>query len=87
MTALKQNGEIVYPEDGWDWIEEPTIFFPATHDGCVACGSTGVVRVHGPEDYGVSFESEECEECAPRAVKLVDYLASPERFANSETKR
>lgn len=31
---------------------------------CGECGDTGLVRVHGPEDYGVSFESEVCEHCA-----------------------
>ncbi len=28
---------------------------------CSRCGDTGLVRVHGPEDYGVSFESEACD--------------------------
>lgn len=31
---------------------------------CEHCGDTGSVRVHGAEDYGVSFESEYCERCA-----------------------
>lgn len=32
-------------------------------DLCNSCGGTGSVRVHGPEDYGISFESEECASC------------------------
>jgi DnaJ-class molecular chaperone len=36
---------------------------PIRKNPCTACGGTGSVRVHGPEDYGVSFESEECEGC------------------------
>lgn len=70
-------GDIVYPPDGWDWIEEPTIFFPATTDGCAVCHGNGVVRVNGREDYGVSFESEECEACAPRALPLSQWEAPP----------
>lgn len=30
---------------------------------CASCAGTGLVRVHGAEDYGVSFESEYCEDC------------------------
>lgn len=30
---------------------------------CAKCNDTGSVRVHGAEDYGVSFESEDCD-CA-----------------------
>jgi DnaJ-class molecular chaperone len=30
---------------------------------CEDCGGTGSVRVHGAEDYGVSFECEQCEHC------------------------
>ena len=30
---------------------------------CEHCGDTGSVRVHGSQDYGVSFESELCDKC------------------------
>lgn len=30
---------------------------------CEDCGGTGSVRVHSHEDYGISYESEECASC------------------------
>jgi hypothetical protein len=37
---------------------------------CALCGGTGFVRVHGPEDYGSSFESEECDTCEGTGRRL-----------------
>lgn len=37
---------------------------------CEKCGGSGSVRVHGHEDYGVSFESEECEACGGTGFEL-----------------
>jgi hypothetical protein len=30
---------------------------------CESCADTGLVRVNGAEDYGISFESEYCDRC------------------------
>lgn len=38
--------------------------YRALYNECPNCGGTGSMRVHGPEDYGSSFESDECEACA-----------------------
>jgi len=47
-------------------IEEVTSEAP----NCPHCGDTGLVRVHGYEDYGVSFESEACEHCPAGFAQL-----------------
>lgn len=52
------------PEDPPD--PEPDVFYvgeEAPPADCGSCGGSGSVRVFAPEDYGVSFESEECERC------------------------
>lgn len=41
-----------------------------TEHACKNCGGTGLVRVHGAEDYGVSFESELCEHCGGTGVDV-----------------
>lgn len=49
---------------------------------CPDCGGTGSVRCHGPEDYGPSFESEECERCGGGGTlpeQPQETSASPER--------
>jgi hypothetical protein len=61
---------------------------------CQACGDTGFVRVHSPEDYGVSFESEGCEACrfgraltASEEASLELHAAEQELGSPDETHR
>lgn len=37
---------------------------------CERCGGSGSMRVHAAEDYGVSFECEDCEACAGTGWEL-----------------
>lgn len=44
-----------------DWYLDGVNYWHLGGGPCPKCADTGFVIVHGPEDYGVSFESEACE--------------------------
>jgi hypothetical protein len=39
---------------------------------CEHCGGTGSARVHGAQDYGVSFECEACEHCLAGMARICE---------------
>jgi hypothetical protein len=65
VARLSRNGvcEVEWDSHGVSPTPSRCLDVLLKHGTCEACGGSGVVRVHAPEDYGVSFESDECRDC------------------------